>query len=1087
MIGDKPITSVNTARLQSLLAYLVLHRTAQLSRRHLAFTFWPDKTESQAQNNLRQLLYQLRQALPDSNNYFFANASTLGWQQNSSYHLDVLDFEDALNAALVAEQAGDLPALKFHLEQCLSLYRDELLPSCYDDWIIPEREKLHQKYIEALNKIIHILENQHSYVSAISYARQLLHTDYLDENNYQILMRLYALNGERANALHIYHQCSDTFQRELREEPGAATQELYRRLLRHQELSSPPLPMLEMVALPPLIGREAEWQQMIEAWQSATTNGMRFVLLEGEAGIGKSRLAEELLSWVAHQGFNTGKTRSYAAEGRLAYGPIAEWLRCEAVRHILKNLAKVWKSEIARLLPELLIETPDLPHPEPLKENWQRQSFYQALTKAFLSVPQPLLLLIDDLQWCDPETLEWLHFLLRMEPTARLLIVGTVRLEELMVNQALQDLLFALRNAGQISEIELGPLDSAETARLAAHIAGYQLEIPIASHLFKLSEGNPLFVLETIRSGTLQKTYETSLSVDPGLEITQALAIAPNLPPKVNAVLLSRLAALSPPARQLASLAATVGRAFSYEVLAQASDSGEEDLLHWLDELWQRRIVRVLDEHTYDFSHDKLREVAISQVSLPHRRALHRRVAQALEIVYATNLDAISGQLAAHFEQAGKSKPAIHYYYRAALVAQRINANREAISLLERALRLLITLPEDHGRDAMELDLQTALGVSTIDTLGHGAVEVIQIYDRALALCQRLGQPPTPPILRAQAVDHIARAEFKQALGYSEQLTHLAEHQEDRLLMVEANYTMGVTMFWLGAFQASKDYLEKAVTLYVPQDSHLHISLYSQNPKVICESRLAFTLWCLGYSNQAVEANQLALDHAAEIVHPWSLAYASFWHVFLLIHNREFNLASQRLAALIKHCHDYQIRHFLLECTILQGWLQAEQGEIEAGIAKIQDGMERFRVGGAEFKRPLFLSLLAELLGRQGDIEQGLALLVEAGELIEKSEERWCEAEILRRQGELLWRKSDTPSAEEAFKQALQVARSQAARMLELRAALALGRMWLRQGKASQAEELIAPLYRWFHEGLDTPDLQDACLLLAEAKANSEN
>jgi predicted ATPase len=332
-----------------------------------------------------------------------------------------------------------------------------------------------------------------------------------------------------------------------------------------------------------------------------------------------------------------------------------------------------------------------------------------------------------------------------------------------------------------------------------------------------------------------------------------------------------------------------------------------------------------------------------------------------------------------------------------------------------------------------------------------------------------------------------SRAQFKQALGFSEQLIRQAESQQDRLLMVEANYAMGVTKFWLGAFQESRDYLEKAVTLYNPHDSHLHISLYSQNPKVICESRLAFTLWCLGYPKQAVEASQLALDDAADIAHPYSLTYVSLWNVFLLIHNRAFDLASQRLASLIKLCHDFQIRHFLLECTILQGWLQAEQGEIEAGIVKIRDGMEHFRLGGAEFKRPFFLSLLAGLLGRQEDIQPGLALLEEARELIEKSEERWCQAEILRCQGELLWRQSNASAAEESFLQALQVARSQDARMLELRAALSLGKLWRRQGKASQVQELIAPLYHWFPEGLDTLDLQDARLLLAETGSNSEN
>jgi DNA-binding SARP family transcriptional activator len=186
----KPVTSVNTARLQALLAYLVLHSAAQLSRRHLAFIFWPDKTELQAQNNLRQLLYQLRQALPNSSHYLFADASTLVWQKSSRFCLDVHEFEAALDNAEAAELSGNLPALKASLESGLSLFRGELLPNCYDDWIIPERERLHHKQQNALRKITGLLESQRNYAEAIPYARQLLYADQLNENNYRTLMRL---------------------------------------------------------------------------------------------------------------------------------------------------------------------------------------------------------------------------------------------------------------------------------------------------------------------------------------------------------------------------------------------------------------------------------------------------------------------------------------------------------------------------------------------------------------------------------------------------------------------------------------------------------------------------------------------------------------------------------------------------------------------------------------------------------------------------------------------------------------------------------------------------------------------------------
>jgi predicted ATPase len=316
---------------------------------------------------------------------------------------------------------------------------------------------------------------------------------------------------------------------------------------------------------------------------------------------------------------------------------------------------------------------------------------------------------------------------------------------------------------------------------------------------------------------------------------------------------------------------------------------------------------------------------------------------------------------------------------------------------------------------------------------------------------------------------------------------NLAGRQNDPILAVEANYSLGVTMFWLGNIQESRGFLQKSISLYDPQKSNPYTFLYSHDPKVICLSRLAFNLWCLGYPAQAADASQLALNYSQEIGQPYSSAYASTWDVFMLIHMRNYHLALDRIQALVRYCREYQLRHFLFEGLIFQGWLQAEQGETEAGIAMIQDNMALFQAAGAEFKRPLFLSLLAVLLGRQGKLEQGRALMNEGHKLMEKTEERWCQAEILRWQGELLAMQMDELAAEEAFQKALLVARNQQARMLELRAGLGLGRLWLRQGKISQIKQIITPLYGWFTEGLNTPDLQDARLLLAETELKSGN
>src|SRR5262245_21072758 len=429
-----------------------------------------------------------------------------------------------------------------------------------------------------------------------------------------------------------------------------------------------------------------------------------------------------------------------------------EWLRSDPLRSVLARLDTVWLCEVARLLPELLAERPDLPHPAPLTEYWQRQRFFEALARAVLQASQPLLLLIDDLQWCDQETLEWLHYMLRFDPRARLLVVGTVRAEEVSGQHPLTTLLHDLQRVTDVTEISLCPLDAAETAKLAANMAGQELGADQATQLYRETEGNPLFVVETIRS----RSSGQAMMAGESLAALKAHSLTP-IPQRVHAVIAARLAQLSAPARELAGLAATIGRAFTFDVLARASNYDEDSLVRALDELWQRRIVREQGANAYDFSHDKIREVAYAEVSPMHRQLMHRRVARALEMVFASDLDPVSGQIAAHYEHAGVLDQAIQFYERAAGMAQRVYANEEAISLLNRALALLQRLPPSPERDARELALQTALGASLVATRIYAHPEVVEVYSHAQVLCQRLGRPPSPPILRALAIADIHR------------------------------------------------------------------------------------------------------------------------------------------------------------------------------------------------------------------------------------------------------------------------------------------------------------------------------------------
>ena len=737
--GETPVMTINSPRLQSLLAYLVLHRTAPQDRSHLAFLMWPDSTEARAHSSLRKLLHQLRQAFPAIDHFLLSDRQSLYWQPGADafWTLDVGDFEQAIAQAEQAEQRQDMTMIRHALEQAMSLYRGDLLPSCYDEWILPERDRLRQLFLSAAERLIVLLEQERDYDSAIPAAQQLLRQDPLHEATYRQLMRLHALRDDRAAALRVYHTCARLLERELGTEPGEVTRAVYESLLDSDaSLKTPTGPLAPRGTEAPLLGRKAEWRQLQEAWRKAAGGHPHIVILTGEAGIGKTRLAEEMEAWVSRQGMTTANARCYAAVGPLAYAPVTTWLRSDALHPCLAALDPAWFTEIARLVPEMLVIRPKLPRPTSMTEGWQRQHFFEALARVVLNARQPLLLLLDDLQWCDNETLEWLHYLLRFDQGARLLLIGTVRAEEILPGHPLVTFLGALQRDGMVTEITLGPLATTETTSLAEHIMGHQIDPFMINTLYAETEGNPLFVVEMARAGTLGRRGSTqSAARSPLPLLTQA---ASSLPPKVQSVLEARLGQLSPLAYEVANVAAVIGREFTFAVLARASGESEDAVVRGLDELWQRRIVRELGAGTaqaYDFSHDKLREQAYNSLSPAHRHLLHRRIAESLEVVYAEELDSVSGQVAAHFQHAGLPELAIPYYQRAAEVAMRIYANAEAITAFERVAALLEAgmAGDAWQKKHWEIAAQVYKSLGDIFAITGRQPEARQAYQRAIA------------------------------------------------------------------------------------------------------------------------------------------------------------------------------------------------------------------------------------------------------------------------------------------------------------------------------------------------------------------
>ncbi len=736
--NNEPVTELQPGRLQSLLIYLALNRRHSHTRQQLAFHFWPDSTEAQALTNLRKQLLSLRRTLPAVAHLLHIDAKVLRWHATTHFEFDVEHFEAALEVAFAKEGEVALDAL----QQAITLYQGDLLPGVYEEWLIPLREGLGEKFVQALERLLLLHEGQRDYPAAIAVAQRLLHHDPLHETTYRRLMRLYALQGDRAAALDVYRHCVARLQQELQVEPGLDLQQAYERLLQHQI----PLVLnkrnLSALVRPPFVGRQPEWRLLQNILRAVGHGPAHLVVIAGEAGIGKTRLAEELLEWAHQQGILTAHARTYAAEGQLAYAPVIEWLRTPAIKARLNRLDEQWLVDVARLLPEL-VQDCDAPLPQEHGTSWQRHRLFEALARAFLASQQPVLLVLDDLQWCDQETLAWLHFFLRYAPEARILLVATVRLSEVGLQHPLVTLILALRHTPQLTELELAALDFEETTQLAHRMSGRTLNPNLAQRLYRETEGHPLYIVETVRSH--QQDME---SIANPAAPNEHYALAPvTLPPRVHTVIDTRLAQLSPVARKVADLAAVVGREFNFAVLAHALDGSDEELVQGLDELLQRHIVREQGHDGYDFSHDKLREAIYTKLTNARRRILHRRIAPALEALNATTHDEFSSHIAVHFDKGNLPAKAVPAYARAARHALRVHAHDEARGLYERGLTLLNELPRDRQWVRQELDMLLALGTILVAFHGYGFAKVREVYLRAQELTQALDEPSNAAIM----------------------------------------------------------------------------------------------------------------------------------------------------------------------------------------------------------------------------------------------------------------------------------------------------------------------------------------------------
>ena len=690
-----------------------------------------------------------------------------------------------------------------------------------------------------------------------------------------------------------------------------------------------------------------------------------------------------------------------------------------------------------------------------------------------LCAPRPLLLWIDDLQWCDPETLEWLHFLLRFEPQDALLVLGTARSEESPPDHPLTALTRQLNQEDRLESIELSPLEPLETAKLAAQVAERELDEVEANFLQRETDGNPLFIIETVRVG-----IGTAIAYE-AAPTSEAFQESHALPSRVHSVLVGRLAQLQPSTRDVAELGAAIGRSFSLEVLLRAGQEEEDGLVRALDELWQKRILREQSPNVYDFTHDKLREVTYAEISAPKRRLLHRHIAQALEALHADNLDEVSAQVAVQYEQAGMFAQALPYYQRAGGVAAGVYANQEAIGLLKRGLAVLAHLPLGKKRDAQELTLQLALAQLYRITAGWASPDTERVADRARILGETAGSvdQQVQALFLQQSVYTVA-ARFDLVLQTGDEMRQLLAGSGGPPELFAGLMPAGARLS-MGQLAQARELLGPMLTVRDEDAIRREQSVHGVNFSAHAHVWNSHVLWCLGYPQQALEGCEQGVGIARAFTQPFSEGLAITYLAMLQELSARGETFQAQAEDALAFTQKYQVFYYLAWANILVQFAQTWQQPDGEGLSRLRDAIRGFTETGARIRLPYYLSLLARACQRAGRVDEGLTALDQAFAAARAYGEVWWDAELHRLHGELLASSgANAGEVEAAFLRSIDIARSQQARSLELRAATSLARLWQSAGRAGDARQLLAPVFAWFSEGFDTPDLQAASSLL---------
>jgi DNA-binding SARP family transcriptional activator len=1037
------------------------------------------------------------------------------------------------------------------------------LPDCpeFEQWLLVKRTELHRLAVMALAWLAEGAETQGEWSEALAYARQWATLEPLAEEAQQMLARLLMTTGQRHEALNHLAAYEQRLTTELGVTPSAALLHLQQQLMTDSPANSKPVrsPMPFVVApaflatKPPVphvstvfVGRANEVADLQQELNQVLRGAGRCVFVTGEAGFGKSallqhfaRLAQQTPTGVvilrgncnAYTGIGdpylpfreilatlTGEIEAHWRAGVLSQAAAMQlWALLPAA---IDALVKHGPDLIGTLVPAdaLLMRAGEVISGEQLERVQavvtrnaqkttgnspvQQQGALFSQYTAFLqqvAQQQPLVLLIDDLQWADLGTISLLFHLARTITHDRIFILGAYRPSEVALGRnaqrhPLEAVLHELQRHYGAMTVALEAADSRAFVDQLVDLEPNALPVAFRDQLWRYTAGNALFTLELLRG--LQERGDLRRD-DAGRWLVGATLDWERLPPRVEAVIGERIGRLSPPLQQLLMVASVEGELFTAEVAAQVQHLPRREAVHWLSHELDRQhhLVRLQSVHHlgeqpithYRFRHILFQKYLYSQLDEAERVYYHADVGDALSSLYEKEGKRIARQLARHFQEAGRQQLAAAWLLESGQQALYLSALSETILLLTQGVDLLTSLPETVEQLALALQFHLTLAVAQTLNKGYNADEAGNAYRAAEAISRKLGKTPELAVaLRGQSAYHRMGGRFANSLQLAEKLVEIVHTQDDVVLQVEAHSNIGATLYWLGEFQRAHHHFMLARTLIQQFNQQSDVYRFGQDSRVFSFTYHAKVLWMCGYPDQALQAMHDALLIARQVEHPGSIGFTLQNMTDIYLMRREIEPAARLIEELLHWATTKELYFWRNWSRHFRHWIAAESGQAEQARLEFRqiysDDPNEWK---DSFSGAFPIAIFGLVNAKVGDYATALKAIDAAFEKADRGHDHCWLAELHRLRGKFLLLQGNNPlsatasEAESCFQRAVEIARQQGAKSWELRSAMSLAQLWQKQGKSREGYALLAAIYDWFTEGFDTYDLRKAQRLLA--------